>query len=80
MEFVNDWDFSLGADEDEEFCLDVCSDMVNADADSIFDCGCVFQDEDEGDNRSDFEQAGEWLASAGWGTDEDYGSYGGDEW
>jgi len=35
--------------------------------------------------REDFEDDGDWmdgdaLASAGFGTDEDYGGYGGDEW
>lgn len=33
----------------------------------------------------EYEDDGDWmdadaLASAGWGTDEDYGYYGGDEW
>ena len=37
-------------------------------------------DEWEDDNRSDFEHASDWLASAGWGTDEDYGSYTPDPW
>ena len=37
-------------------------------------------DWDDDDNRTDFEHASEWLASAGWGTDEDYGSYAPDPW
>ena len=35
----------------------------------------VFGDDWEGDERTDLEHASEWLASAGWGTDEDYGLY-----
>ena len=33
----------------------------------------------EGFDTDDLSADGEWLASAGFGTDEDYGSYGG-EW
>lgn len=37
--------------------------------------------EDEGDMfLSDAEADADVLSSAGWGTDEDYGHFGGDEW
>lgn len=32
------------------------------------------------DSYSDVEADADTLASAGWGTDEDYGDFGGDEW
>jgi len=32
------------------------------------------------DSYSDAEADADTLASAGWGTDEDYGYFGGDEW
>lgn len=47
----------------------------------IMDCGCA-----EGmcycDNEPDIDEQFEWessMASAGWGTDEDYGYFGGDD-
>jgi hypothetical protein len=36
--------------------------------------------EDFEDSYSDVEADADTLASAGWGTDEDYGYFGGDEW
>lgn len=46
------------------------------------DCECEEQDQDlerEDDLFTDVEADADTLASAGWGTDEDYGYYGGDE-
>ena len=45
----------------------------------------VKADDEEDYGYDDFEDDGDWmdadaLASAGFGTDEDYGGYGGDEW
>jgi len=47
----------------------------------------TFLDDDEievrdywNDIASDGEADGDALASAGWGTDEDYGCYGGEDW
>ena len=42
-------------------------------------------DEDKEEFAEDHEEDGDWmdgdaLASAGWGTDEDYGCYGGEDW
>ena len=44
-----------------------------------------FQEHDCETNDEFFEEDGDWmdgdaLASAGWGTDEDYGGYGGEDW
>jgi len=36
-----------------------------------------FDDEDDGDNMTDAEADADTLRSAGFGTDEDYGSFGG---
>lgn len=53
-----------------------------------FDCGCEFDDadgvlgEDENDDYYDDSMDGDHasaLASIGWGTDEDYGYFGGDD-
>jgi len=50
------------------------------------DCGEVEPDdhlESDYDDRyclDNYEDDGEALASCGWGTDEDYGCYGGEEW
>ncbi|OUU18438.1 MAG: hypothetical protein CBC05_01945 [Crocinitomicaceae bacterium TMED45] len=43
------------------------------------------EEDDYVDVEDNYEDDGDWmdadaLASAGFGTDEDYGSYGGDEW
>lgn len=46
-----------------------------------FDMEAPEDEEDEGFQMSDVEADADTLASAGWGTDEDYGFYGGgDEW
>ena len=42
----------------EEYCVDVCSNPDSADADTIFDCGCVSPDEDQ---REDFGYFGDDL-------------------
>ncbi len=39
-----------------------------------------YDDWDDSDGLSDAEADAMTLASAGWGTDEDYGYFGGDEW
>lgn len=45
-----------------------------------FGNGCEGRQDDEPYEMSDVEADADTLASAGWGTDEDYGCYGGDEW
>lgn len=57
-----------------EFCDDVCAGNVSADADTLWDCDCY--DSDYDDDLSDAEADAMTFASAGWGTDEDYGYYG----
>jgi hypothetical protein len=39
----------------------------------------LYADDNEPDGMSDVEADADTLAGAGWGTDEDYGSYGGDD-
>ena len=39
-----------------------------------------FGDEDGDNGWTDADYDADTFASAGWGTDEDYGYYGGDEW
>jgi hypothetical protein len=61
------------------FC-DACDLEVDHDS----DCWVEGDDDDDSDeSRNEFYEDDMWadsnaLASAGWGTDEDYGSYGGD--
>jgi hypothetical protein len=38
------------------------------------------EDNTEGYDSGDLSADAEWLASAGWGTDEDYGYFDGGEW
>ena len=74
-------------------CLALCDDeLLEADIDICRDdcidiySGDDWQDEDtrdewdDDDGLSDVEADAMTLASAGWGTDEDYGYFGGDEW
>lgn len=45
-----------------------------------FDLGDVYVPNDEPEGSYDLSDDAEALASVGWGTDEDYGHYGGDEY
>ena len=47
---------------------------------SDIDDSTEFEDDDEPFGMTDAEADADTLASAGWGTDEDYGYFGGDEW
>ena len=73
VEHVDDGDRCQGCGEPEAFCRcdqmdeydDDCDDEENGDSD---DDNCDGDDRMDGDHESG-------LASAGWGTDEDYGHY-----
>lgn len=60
---------------DDEDGDDTYEDIYEADADDDFDA-----DGTEPIESHDLSDDGDALASAGWGTDEDYGYDGGDEW
>jgi len=93
MDNINDYDSSFSPNEAAEGAgipdCEVCCDtgmMQICDGEDFCDCevGVDALDEwmqnDEGYQMSDVEADADALASCGWGTDEDYGCYGGDEW
>ena len=47
---------------------------------ALEDCCCHEEPEGWPHECHDLSDDADALASAGWGTDEDYGCYGGDEW
>ena len=55
----------------------ICDSCMDAAGDEEF-FDTQFEDEEFDDTMDGDEASG--LASAGWGTDEDYGDYGSDEW
>jgi hypothetical protein len=61
--------FGLMAEEAQDEALTVVNDRLNSEGDEQYD----FDDSMDGDHASA-------LASAGFGTDEDYGYYGGDDY
>lgn len=54
--------------------------MIEAIGEEIVRIEQIEYDENYEDTWTDVEADADTLASAGWGTDEDYGYFGGDEW
>lgn len=60
----------------EEFCSQSCYQEYESEMDAMWDEGDEMGWMDEPRDMTDVEADADTLASAGWGTDEDYGYYG----
>jgi hypothetical protein len=63
-----------------EHCDDICLDYNEIGTDLWLDCGCIDPDDDDSDPGWADGDHDSSMTSIGWGTDEDYGYYGGDDW
>ena len=69
-------------DETDNTCQECGNELIKDEVGTLYcpTCGVEFGDPDsDGDNMTDVEADADTLASAGYGTDEDYGYYGGNE-
>lgn len=69
--FCDEYEVGSGRNGDSEFCSEYCRDRAH---EYLMDAG----DDGEPEGSHDLSDDADVLASAGWGTDEDYGYYGDD--
>ncbi len=61
----------------EHFCSEVCENIAQEEGEEFTS---QYDEDGEPQGSYDLSDDGDALASAGFGTDEDYGYFGGDEW
>lgn len=64
----------------DEYCSSTCEGAAHAEWDAITIDPSEYDSDGEPEGSHDLSDDADALASAGWGTDEDYGYYGGEDY